>query len=94
MRIKTLSMLPFLLLLSACSTQPIAQQTKVTFIAVPKTLLVKGVVVPVKDPTVAGLAEAYVDNTIQLGIVNDRIEKIEQWSNQQQQLHEQGNMDK
>lgn len=68
------------------------QQTT-TFVAVPNELLVEGKVSPVEVPTVRGLAEAYVDNTTELGIANSRLRRIKEWNEMQQKIHENSKME-
>ena len=58
------------------------------FVAVPNDLLVPMTVKPVEKPTVRGLADAYVDNTINLGIANKRLEMIREWSDGQKRIYE------
>ena len=42
----------------------------------------------VTEPTVRGLAEAYIDNTLQLGLANRRLESIRQWQEDQRGVYE------
>ena len=58
------------------------------FVAVPNDLLVPLTVKPVDSPTVRGLADAYVDNTINLGVANRRLQMIKEWSEGQKRIYE------
>ena len=58
------------------------------FVAVPNDLLAPLTVKPVEVPTVRGLADAYVDNTINLGLANKRLQLIKEWSEGQKKIHE------
>lgn len=81
-------MLGSMMALSGCSTKPIVKPQETMFIAVPNDLLMQLPVKRVETPTVRGLADAYVDNTIQLGIANKRLELIKKWNTEQRAVHE------
>lgn len=57
-------------------------------LAPPSELLQEGDISSVEVPTVRGLASAYIDNTTQLGIVNERLRKIREWVSLQKEVYE------
>ena len=58
------------------------------FVAVPNDLLTPLKVEAVEKPTVRGLADAYVDNTINLGLANKRFQLIREWSEAQRKIYQ------
>ena len=81
-----------MLMLAGCSTTPFAKSQETVFIAVPNDLLTPLPVKAVDEKTVGGVVEAYIDNTINLGIANKRLELIREWSDGQRKIYE-GNLD-
>ena len=55
---------------------------------IPASLLMPLPIESVAEPTVRGLAEAYIDNTLQLGLANRRLENIRQWQEDQRGVYE------
>ena len=76
-----------LLALSACSTKPIVQQ-QTMLVEIPSVLLTPLPIKAVEEETVGGLAEAYIDNTLYLGLANRRLERIKQWQERQRDIYE------
>ena len=68
-----------------CSTAPIVQRQVAE---IPASLLMPLPIESVTEPTVRGLAEAYIDNTLQLGLANRRLESIRQWQDDQRGVYE------
>ena len=62
------------------------------FIAVPNDLLTPLPVKAVDEKTVGGVVEAYIDNTINLGIANKQLKLIREWSDGQRKIYE-GSLD-
>lgn len=57
-------------------------------VEIPASLLMPFKIESVTEPTVRGLAEAYIDNTLQLGLANRRLESIRQWQGDQRGVYE------
>lgn len=55
---------------------------------IPASLLMPFQIESVTEPTVRGLTEAYIDNTLQLGLANRRLESIRQWQEDQRGSYE------
>lgn len=76
----------FLLALCACSTTPIAVETKTILIAPPDELLISCNPERVKEDTVRALAHGYVVNTYEVWKCNARLEALREWKARQQEL--------
>lgn len=82
-----LIMIVFLLTLCACSTKPTVTVTRTVVLAPPKELLRVCVPERVTENTVRALAHGYVVNTYEVWKCNNRIENIQKWVDQQQEIY-------
>jgi hypothetical protein len=83
----TLTMLVLALTLCACSTQPTVTVTKTIVLSPPPDLLQVCIPERVKENTVRALAHGYVVNTYEVWKCNQRIENIQKWILEQQEIH-------
>ena len=57
-------------------------------VEIPSVMLVPLPIKAVEEETVGSLAEAYIDNTLYLGLANRRLERIKQWQERQRDIYE------
>lgn len=57
-------------------------------VEIPSVLLSPLPIKAVEEDTVGSLAEAYIDNTLHLGLANRRLERIRQWQERQRDVYE------
>ena len=57
-------------------------------VEIPDALLSPLPIKAVEEETVGGLAEAYIVNTLYLGLANRRLERIQQWQERQRDIYE------
>lgn len=86
-KIRLILTIGLVVVLSACSTKPIVQPAKTVFIAIPNELLEHHPISRVENPSVKGLAEAYIENTMQLGNANTRLNRIKEWNDEQKRIY-------